>query len=217
MIKAFIFDLDGTLVNTEKMHYRAWRRTLQQNGVAEFSFEMFMAYVGTSNEKVATDFLASHAIKKSVRQLVQEKQTIYMQLISEIEPFDGTRRILSAYHGKLEMAIASSSHKMEIVAILENLAIKNYFKFIIGGDMVEKRKPDPEIYLKASSLLSIPPNECLAFEDSVHGLAAAKNAGMMAIAIPNEFTQNHDFRRADVVLESLVHVDDALLETLSGN
>jgi HAD superfamily hydrolase (TIGR01509 family) len=217
MIKAFIFDLDGTLANTEMLHYKAWKKALLQNGVNRFPFETFLNFVGTSNEKVATDYIASDGLKKSVPELVREKQSIYIDLIPEIRLCEGVEEILERYERTMLMAVASSSHKKEVMAILEAQCIAGYFREVVGGDMVEKKKPDPEIYFKTQALLGVSPEECLAFEDSTHGLNAAKNAGMYGIAIPNEFTRDHDFTRANCVLDSFSQVDDDLLgRLLSG-
>ncbi len=217
MIKALIFDLDGTLVNTEILHYRAWKKTLVINGVPDFPFETFLNYVGTSNEKISTDYIASDGIKKSIVELIREKQSIYMELIPEIRLCKGVHEILARNRGKRVMAVASSSHQKEVEEILEVQGIAEYFKEVIGGDMVEKKKPNPEIYLKTQAALDVSPVQCLAFEDSSHGLNAAKNAGMYGIAIPNEFTRNHDFSRADYVLDSFAEVSDDLLGAmLSG-
>lgn len=214
MIQALIFDLDGTLANTEMLHFKAWRKALLQNGVGEFTLEDFLRYVGTSNEKVANDYIQSDGIKKSQKELVTEKQTLYMDLIPEVELCAGAREILERFHGKMSLAVASSSHEKEVRAILETHDLISYFPVILGGDMVQKRKPDPEIYLKAQNLLGKAPHECVAFEDSGPGLNAAKNAGVKAVAVPNEFTREHDFTRADSIVTSFNAVNLALLEGL---
>lgn len=214
MIQALIFDLDGTLANTEKLHFKAWREALLQNGVVEFSFEDFLHYVGTSNEKVAGDYIQNKKIQKSREELITEKQTLYMDLIPEVELCPGAKAILERFQGQMRLAVASSSHEKEIRAILEVHGLISYFPVILGGDMVQKRKPDPEIYVKAAGLLGKRPEHCLAFEDSSPGLNAAKNAGMKAIAVPNEFTREHDFSRADSVVTSFDAVNAALLQGL---
>ena len=214
MIQALVFDLDGTLANTEKLHFKAWKKALLQNGVAEFSFKDFLGYVGTSNEKVANDYRASDGVKKSQDELVREKQTIYMELIPEVELCRGAKEIVDRFHGKMRLAVASSSHEKEVRAILEITGLLPYFSVVLGGDMVQNKKPDPEIYLKAQGLVGVSGLESVAFEDSGPGLTAAKKAGMKAIAIPNEFTTAHDFTLADAIVESFDAVDDALLERL---
>ncbi|MFT5700494.1 MAG: HAD superfamily hydrolase (TIGR01509 family) [Desulforhopalus sp.] len=214
MIRALVFDLDGTLANTEMLHFKAWREALLQNGVAEFTLDDFLRYVGTSNEKVANDYIQGNGLKKSQKELITQKQTLYMELIPEVELCTGTKEILERFQGQMSLAVASSSHEKEIRAILEIQGLISYFPVILGGDMVEKRKPDPEIYLKAQTLLGMGPGECVAFEDSGPGINAAKNAGMKAIAIPNEFTQGHDFTRADSIVPSFDAVSLQLLQGL---
>ncbi len=214
MIKALIFDLDGTLANTELLHYRAWKKTLFNNGVTRFSLDTFMTFVGTSNEKVAGDFIKSERIEKSVPQVVLEKQIVYLGLIPEIKLFPGAREIITLYHGTFRLALASSSHKKEIMTLLKSHNLDSYFDLIIGGDMVERKKPDPEIYLKVQQALGVASHESIAFEDSEHGLNSAKNAAMYGVAIPNEFTLDHNFSRADLILNSLADMDDDKIASL---
>lgn len=214
MIKAFIFDMDGTLADTEPQHYRAWRATLLNNGAEEFSFEKFLTYVGTSNETVATDHIRKTGILKSVQELVREKQVHYLEMIPEIQLFAGARQVLETYTGRVTFAVASSSHHRELTEILRSNKILDYFSSVIGGDMVTHRKPDPEIYLKTLQAIGVPAGSCLAFEDSTHGVNAAKNAKIYGIAIPNEFTRNHDFSRADRVITSFHDVNDELLKSV---
>lgn len=214
MIKALIFDLDGTLANTEILHYRAWKQALKNNGVDQLPFKTYMTYVGTNNEKVAGDYIQSNNISKDIAELVREKQIIYMDLIPEMQLLQGAREILDHYHTTFRLAVASSSHKKEILLVLESQRLDSYFDLIIGGDMVRKMKPDPEIYLKVQQTLGFAQQECIAFEDSEHGLNSAKNAGMYGVAIPNEFTLNHNFSRADLILTSLAEMDDEKISRL---
>jgi len=214
MIKALIFDLDGTLANTEIQHYEAWEKALMNNGVDQLPLETFMDYVGTSNEKIAGDYIESDNISKNIAELVREKQIIYLDLIPEIELFPGTRKIIDRYHTTCRLAIASSSHKKEIMILLKSQELESYFDVVIGGDMVKHKKPDPEIYLKAQRRLGVSPQECIAFEDSEHGLNSAKNAGLYGVAIPNKFTQNHNFSRADLILTSLAEMNNEMITTL---
>ena len=214
-INAFIFDLDGTLVDTERLHYRAWEKTLVSNGVGELTFQTFLRFVGTSNERVAGDYIESHKLMKSVEELVGEKQNIYMGLTGEVELHSGVKKVLSSFSRKVKMAIASSSHSKEVNAILKAHGLLSYFSYIVCGDMVSNLKPHPEIFIKTAHLLQEDPGNCLVFEDSTHGIHAAKESGMLAIAIPNEFTRKHDFSRSDSVVESLDRVDESLLESLN--
>lgn len=202
MIQALIFDLDGTLANTEDLHFRSWRDTILHNGADEFTFEQFLNYVGTSNEKVAGDFIQTYNSRKTIEELVKEKQQRYMQLIPEVELFIGAKELIEHFYGKYKLAVASSSHQPEIHAILKHHTLFDKMSVIFGGDMVTNKKPDPEIYLKTAKALNITPTHCIAFEDSNPGITAAKTAEMYTIALPNKYTKDHDFRAADLVLNS---------------
>jgi HAD superfamily hydrolase (TIGR01509 family) len=216
MLKAFVFDLDGTLVNSELVHYQAWRRTLLAHGIGEFPWEDFYPYVGTSNERVAGDYIALAGLAMGVPELVLEKQRVYLQLLPEITLCSGVGDILAAYRGRMVLAVATSSHLREAMAILTAHRLADAFALVLGGDTVAHKKPHPEIYLEASARLGLAPRECVAFEDSGPGLQAAKEAGMYAVVVDNEFTRQHDFRRADAILGSLGEVDDALLARLAA-
>jgi HAD superfamily hydrolase (TIGR01509 family) len=189
---------------------------LLQNGVAEFTFEDFLRYVGTSNEKVANDYVVRYGIKKSQSELIGEKQDLYMALIPEVELCKGARGIVERLHTEMSLAVASSSHEKEVRSILEITGLLSFFPVVLGGDMVTRRKPDPEIYIKAQTLLGVTGDESVAFEDSGPGLTAAKRSGMKAIAVPNEFTAEHDFTGADAIVESFDAVDMLFLHRLSG-
>lgn len=217
MIQALVFDLDGTLANTEMLHFRAWRAALLANGVATFTLKDFLNYVGTSNERVASDYIARDGLKISRGELIRQKQELYMELIPEVELCTGAREIVERFRGEMQLAVASSSYEKEVRAILEATGLLPFFPVVLGGDMVKNRKPDPEIYLKAQALLGIEGRSSLAFEDSGPGLLAARNGGMVTVAIPNDFTKGHDFSGADAVLESFNDATVTLLEKLSSS
>lgn len=216
MIQALIFDLDGTLANTEDLHFRSWRDTILNNGADEFTFEQFLHYIGTSNEKVAGDFIQTYNSPKTVEELIKEKQQRYMQLIPEVQLFAGAAELINQFYGKYKLAVASSSHQPEIHAILKHHDIFNKMSAIFGGDMVTHKKPDPEIYLKTAEALNIAPTDCIAFEDSNPGVTAAKDADMYAIALPNTYTLNHDFRAADLVLSSFKEFNQQTINRLAA-
>lgn len=97
------------------------------------------------------------------------------------------------------MAVGTAVHKIEAIKNLRSLGIDRYFQSIVGFDEVgEKRKPAPDIYLKVSELLGVPPAHCLVIEDSDNGVKSAVAAGMPVVAVPNEFTKTHDFTGAIV-------------------
>ena len=216
MIRALIFDMDGTLVDSEKVHYDAWKATLQLYGVDSFPFADFISYVGASNEKLALDYIGDHALPAAVEEMVREKQDIYLQMIPQIEPLPGVVKTITTLHDRFRLGIASSSHLIELERILETLELTPYFEHVVGGDMISNKKPDPEIYRHAAELFRLAPHECVAFEDSEPGIIAAKEAGFYGIAIPNGLSAGHDFSRADRILANMEQFEIGLLQELSG-
>lgn len=214
MIRALVFDMDGTLVDSEQLHYDAWKEVLFKNGVTSFPYNSFVRYVGSSNEQLAEDFIQSDALHHTVPELVQQKQEIYLKMIPDIRMLPGARELINRYHRRYTLAIASSSHRIELHRILETLELTEYFDHIVGGDMVSRKKPAPDIYLLVQNLLGLSGRECVAFEDSEPGIHAAKEAGMYSVAIPNSLSTQHNFDRADRVIRQLDQVDDAILHAL---
>jgi len=215
MIKAIIFDMDGTLVDSETLHFEAWKQTLQLHGIKRFPFSEFISYVGTSNEELAADYIESDGLGADIVQLVDEKQVIYLEKLSGIKPLGGVVTMVNAFVGICRLAVASSSDCIELEEILRTLDLRSCFEQVVGGDMVTQKKPAPEIYLKTAGLLSLAPDECVAVEDSEPGLVAAKEAGMFVIAVPNALSRDHDFSRADLVVERIDQIKKQTLVSLT--
>jgi len=215
MIQALIFDMDGTLVDSEGLHYEAWKNVLADHNVKNFPFEDFVSYVGTSNEKLAEDYIKSGDLAISIEALVAEKQLIYLEMIQDITLLPGVAATIERYYGTFRLAVASSSHSIELEKILATINLRDCFELVIGGDLVSRKKPDPEIYIKTKNLLGLQAHQCVAFEDSEAGLNAAKNAGMYGIAVPHGLSRHHNFERADLVVDRIDFADDTLLRSLS--
>lgn len=211
MIEAVIFDMDGTLVDSEPLHHQAWQRTLAAHGIPSFSWEQFLAYVGTSNERVAEDFIAAASLPIGVNELVQRKQARYLEMIPHLAVLPGVRTALQRFGEHCRLAVASSSHLLELQEILRVHALGHHFAVVVGGDMVVRKKPAPDIYQQACRLLDLPPERCLAFEDSESGVQAAKSAGLRVVAVPSAWSKGHDFATADLVIARIDQPEATLL------
>ena len=217
LVNALIFDMDGTHVDSEKLHFDAWRDVLSDYGIKNFGFEEFTTYIGSSNEKLAQDYIDTAGLSVSVTEMTRKKQELYLEMIPRIEPLPGVIQSIRAFAGRYRLAVASSSDCIELEKILTTLGIRHLFEKVVGGNLVARKKPHPEIYLKTASLLNLEPLNCLAFEDSESGIAAAKSAEMLAIAIPNGLSMAHDFSRADRIIERMDMADETLFSSISRN
>ncbi len=214
MLKALIFDMDGTLVDSERIHCRAWQQALAGHRVEPPDYRRFAAYVGASDEQMALDFIEEYRLDPSVGELVKRKQAAYFEMVPEIELLPGVREMIDRFGGRYRLAVASSSPSAEIVEILTYHKLRDCFEPVVGGDMAAHKKPRPDIYLKALDLLELRADECIAFEDSESGMRSAKGAGLRAVAIPHEMSRAHDFSAADARMQSLAQLDEALLAAL---
>lgn len=211
MIKAIIFDFDGTIIDTETAWYNAFRDAYKEHDV-ELTLEQYSGCIGTSlhafnpYEYLMTD-LKLPIDKKAFRESVHLQHSALMQ---REEVRSGIMDFLnSAQDSGLKIGLASSSDRAWIDKYLEQLEIAHYFECIRTADDVAKVKPDPELYMQTLAGLNVGANEAVAIEDSPNGARAASAAGMSCIIVPNAITKSLAFDKSDrcYYAESLAHID----------
>ena len=241
MIRAFVFDLDGTLVETEKLKALSYARAaieLRPDLDEQVVEATFADFVGLSRQEVAVGLMRRFGLEDAARARIQEfgvqkpwqayvrvRLRIYEELLSD------PQRVLSIrYPHNLALlsdvrrqdyltALATQSHREEALRVLEILGIADEFDVIATREDVEHGKPDPEMHLLVARELGVQPEECLAIEDSPAGVQAALAGGAQAIAVTTDLTRQK-FRDSDVLDRSHV-VDDprdlpALVRHLTG-
>jgi len=216
-ITALIFDMDGTLVDSERVHWLAWEQSLAAEAVAVPDYDEFKKYVGVSDEQMALEFSAGAPPGLNPRTLVARKCRAYLDLVPRIELLPGVIQILERWQGRLAMAVASSSPHRELIALLEHHGLQDRFAEVVGGDMVARKKPAADIYRLVLSRLGVAPSACIAFEDSQSGIAAAKGAGLTAVAVPHAMSADDDFSSADLIIDTLADFDEQLLYQLASS
>lgn len=224
-IKAIIFDCDGTLVSSEEYHYLAWKEVLQKRGY--FLEKAFYAAHCCGVSDVLILKMASALLGKDHGWgLLEEKNALFevyqKRGVFPIIPTTDFLGRLFAQREKwaLKLAVASGAGKGEILRNLRGIQKEHCFEVVLSGsdDLEEYQdpegtnKPKPYVYLKTAKLLGCRPEECIAVEDSRSGVLAAVAAGCITVAIPNLYTQGHDFSPAHVKLDSLagLEVEDFL-------
>jgi len=205
--KAALFDLDGVIVDTVKYHYMAWKKI-----AAELGFEFTEAHnerlKGISRMQSLERLLEVGNIslgKAAKAALCEKKNKLYISYIVEInekEILPGAKDCLLKMRAKgIKVALGSASKNADI--ILKNLRITKLFDTVVDGNIVEKAKPDPEVFLTGAKILGVNPGECIVFEDSEAGIIAAKAAGMYAVGIGSETV----LKDADMVVQGLGNFD----------
>lgn len=187
MIKGIIFDLDGVIVKTDELHYRAWKRLADAEGIF-FDREINNHLRGVSRmaslEIILERSPRTYSAEEKNR-LASIKNQYYVELLKTLTPDDimpgVTKTLEELKRRKILTAIGSSSKNAR--AILEQIKLSNVFDAVADGNDIINSKPAPDVFLKAADILGLRPAECAVVEDAEAGIAAAKSAGMLAIAI----------------------------------
>ena len=189
--KAFLFDLNGTMIDDMHFHAKAWHQILTQDLGASLTWEEVKVQMyGKNSEVLDRIFGKSRFTAEEVLELSVEKERRYQQeYFPHLKLIDGLDNFLAqARRSGIPMAIGSAAIPFNIDFVLDNLDIRHYFKTIVSADDVVESKPDPETFLKAAQLLGVEPSACVVFEDAPKGVEAAQNAGMTCVVL----TTAHD-------------------------
>jgi HAD superfamily hydrolase (TIGR01509 family) len=214
MITTVIFDLDGLLADTEKLHWRAYHEALQAHG-ADLTESDYVEHWVRAGKGIG-DWLAQHGLTLDPLVLRAHKSKRYLELLAtELRPMAGALELLEKLRGKKTLALASSSYRDAVDGVLQGLDIAHYFQAVVSGLDVARVKPAPDIFLAAAWQAGAMPSQCLVLEDAEKGVVAALEAGMSCIAVPTEQTRYHDFSQATRICRSLNEITPELIDSLS--
>ena len=200
MIKAVIFDLDGVIVSTDDCHYEAWKKMADEEGIY-FDKTINNRLRGVSRMQsleIVLERAEKEYSEEEKLQLAERKNGYYKEFITKLTPNDilpGAKENLEELRKNgIKIAIGSSSKNTPV--ILKQIGLDNYFDAVSDGNNITNSKPDPEVFLKAADMLSIPYGECMIVEDADAGIEAGKRAGMKTLSV-------HGAKGADVEIEDL--------------
>ena len=209
MIKAVIFDLDGVLIDSEPLHCKADTQLLRELG-ADPPANYFDRFTGWTDAAMWEAIKSDYHLTKSIDQLMKMQVPIKLNLLQEgaYKAIPGIVELLEEINTvRIPIAIASSSPRKFIEAAVKKIGIEQYFKILVSGEEIERSKPEPDIFLKAATLLNVSPSECLVVEDSKSGTIAAKKAGMKCIGYQNVNSGNQDLSNADFIVNDIREID----------
>jgi len=209
MIKACILDMDGVIVDTEPIQLEAFRLFLNDYQI-QVGEEFLQSLVGYSIQDNMIDikqqFFRHQAF--DIPSAIRRRNDIYLKMIAQqkLQPLAGVMDLISFCQQKdLKLALASSSDQQQVDTIMNRL-VKNYrsvFQAVVTGDDVINKKPAPDIYVRVVEQLNLPPNLCLAFEDSLAGVESAKAAGVICFAVKNRYAEEKHLQKADRIIDSI--------------
>lgn len=182
---AAIFDLDGVLVLSARLHERSWRRLAENHGYPPPPVPN-IGSLGVKTEAVISEMLGWTSDPREVRRLTVEKEMIFREMIREsgIESVPGAVEFVRALHGrKIPLGVGSSAPRENIEVCLAALELREAFSVVVSGSEVARGKPAPDIFLTVAERLGAEPSRCVVFEDAPAGVAAARAAGMRVVGL----------------------------------
>ena len=211
---AVIFDMDGVLVDNNQYHNIAWLEFCKRKNL-RISQEEIVSRYGTSNIEFFNLLYGDKISKEEADRLGEEKEAIYREIYEkDIVPATGLVPLLASLkeHG-FKLAVATSAIPNNLNFVLDKINVRKYFDKLADSSMVKKAKPAPDVYLKASELLGIPPSRCLVFEDAVQGVKAALSAQMKVVAITSTFMRDN-LKQADLIINSFTEITPKDIEAI---
>jgi HAD superfamily hydrolase (TIGR01509 family) len=214
---AFIFDLNGTMINDMEFHIRAWTYILNEKLKAGMTYDQVKSQMyGKNSElfirvfgegKMTNDEMEYWSMEKEKR--YQQDYRPHLQLIDGLDEF-----LKRAHEAKIPMGIGSAAIPFNIDFVLDQLDIRKYFSAIVSAEDVVISKPNPETFLKAARLLNTIPADCLVFEDAPKGVEAARNAGIPCVVLTTLHSSN-EFPVSDHVVAFIKDYNDPLITSLT--
>lgn len=207
-LKAILFDHDGTLVDSEGVHYQMWLEVLRPYGVSLSSEQYMQIYSGMPTRDNARDLVERFQLNAVVDELVAKKLEIAHAYLEDnaFPLMAGAQDILDYFQQQpnIQQAIVTGAGAEIVNATIRSHQLAAYFATIVSCDDVAQSKPAPDCYLLALERLGLQAEECIAVEDTEHGVAAAVGAGLSCLAIPNAQSQAHNFSKATAILPNLM-------------
>jgi beta-phosphoglucomutase len=209
-----IFDMDGVLIDSFEPHRRSWQRMAREHGI-QMTDEQFAITFGRTSRDIIHHFWGDTLTPEQMREMDDRKEAIFRDLLSEhIPTMPGAVELIDDLYGHgFRLAIGSSGPPANVQLVAQSLGLANRLAGIVTGADVTRGKPDPQVFLLAAERMHLAPDRCAVVEDAVHGITAARRAGMRAIALTGT-APREAFGAADLVVDRLQELRAADIATL---
>jgi len=216
-IKAVLIDHDGTIVDSEFSHFQMWMTVLKPYDVRLTEADYKKYYAGMPTPANAVDMIQRFSLNASVEKLIHEKTVVTQAFLSNsaFPPLNGALEFIEAMHTQgLKLAIVTGANQMGLNRTVQAYGLDNYVSALVSSDDVIHSKPAPDCYLLAMEKLGVLADECLAIEDTEHGIRAATGAGIRCLAIPTEMSRHHNFSAATRVFDDISETGNWIMERM---
>ena len=211
-LRAVLWDMDGTLIDSAEYHWLSWRDMLAAEG-RPITHDEFVATFGQRNDTILRGWFGADLPDAEVMRLADMKEARYRELVRErgIELLPGARQWLERLHREgWRQAVASSAPLENIHTILDVLQIEPFFDALVSAEDVQRGKPDPQVFLLAAARVGVPPARSIVVEDAPAGVEAGRRAGMRTIGVRS----THRDLTADIIVDTLDQLPDDAFERL---
>jgi beta-phosphoglucomutase family hydrolase len=212
-IKAMIFDMDGTVVDSNKLDYEAWKSILNDHDV-NLEYKEYIKLLGATSQEIIKKYL--DVDEEEINKMIEKRESLFREFVEEkgLQPMPHIQVLLEQIKkADMKTALATGAQREKLDFMLEKIGLGKYFDEIVTADDVEKGKPNAETFLIAAEKLNVSPKEVIVWEDAEKGVAAAKNGDLLCIAITTTNGGKKGLESADLIIDSYEHIQ--LEEVLS--
>ncbi|MBC7746340.1 MAG: HAD family phosphatase [Flavobacterium sp.] len=215
-LKAILFDLDGTLIDSEYFHYECWNEILEEYNVALTFADWLKNYAGMPLPVNAKSLMEKHQIKTNLNDFIAMRENLFLERLKtkDISLMPYALEFIQFFHNKgLILSIVTASSRQEVELIFDRNGLRKYFSLIITRTDVDKSKPDPESYNICCKELNISKEQCIVFEDTENGIKSAVAAGITCYAIQSNVTEHARLSLADKLFLNLNEAKKYMLKS----
>jgi HAD superfamily hydrolase (TIGR01509 family) len=181
--RAYLFDCDGTIVDSMPLHYTAWKQALGECGCT-LDEGLFYSWGGKPPVEIISALNQMRGLQMPIEAVAHRKESLYYSLLHNLKPVPEVLEHINAQHGRIPFAVVSGSTRESIIKSLTAVGLLDRFPLLVGSEDYARSKPAPDAFLAAASLLGVEPKDCLVFEDTDIGISGATAAGMASVRIP---------------------------------
>lgn len=183
--RAFVFDMDGTIVDNMAFHTSSWVTFFERRGLVLDADEFFRATAGRHGREIIRTYLGEGQSDEELAQMDHEKESVYRELYApHLKAVDGFDALIQQARAKgVKLAVGTAAPPANVAFTLDGLDLRGHFHAIVGAQDVARGKPHPDVFLKAAELCGVEPQHCIVFEDAPLGVEAARRAGMRCIVL----------------------------------